>query len=84
MDLSPLESMMAKLSAWRECEAAAQADVEDAETRAIAADIRVNQARQALKAAQFNAAIAQQQIAEFVMGNTTPCCNYASVGNDED
>ncbi len=72
MSLEKVHAIMDSYALWRGTEVVAKQDVEDAEYRAVAADLRLQEARDALKAITARLSAIEDELAEAVEQHTAP------------
>ncbi len=72
MSLEKVHAIMDDYALWRGTEVVAKQDVEDAEFRAVAADLRLQEARDALRDVSAKLSAIEDELAEAVDQHTAP------------
>jgi len=72
MDLTPVAALIENLAKWRETEHAAAQDVEDADARVIAMDIRLTEAKRRHDQIKHKTDQIQTELADAIMALTAP------------
>jgi fructose-specific phosphotransferase system component IIB len=72
MDYTAVNALIESLAQWRATEQAASQDVEDADAKVVAADVKFQEAKRRLKCIEAKVSQIQTELADLIIEQTEP------------